>query len=100
MAVVLALLLSAGLLFSYLWNGVHDNTTEGVEIGRCSWKTKYRSLRASVVNILPLRAIKIVVTVWQIISQVYGRCPPHIIMGNVQYVYTGLYFVLACSLFA
>jgi len=78
-AVALALLLVAGLLFSYMCSTVHDETDEGMEIGRRSWKKKCLSFRSTLVNMLPLRAIKIVVTVWQIISQVNERCCPHTI---------------------
>ena len=78
MAVALAVLLFTGVLFSYLWSSVvHDGTEGGMEIGRRLWNKRCRSSRAFLVFMLPLRAIKIVVTVWQIISRGYRRCRPH-----------------------
>ena len=68
-AVGLALLLFATLLVTRLRSVVHNRSQEGVETERSMWK-KCWSCGAFLVNILPLTAIKIVVTVWQILSQV------------------------------
>lgn len=73
LVVGLAVLLFAGALLTYLGKGVHD----GAEGDRCLWNRKCRSCRDSLGNMLPMRAIKIVVTVWQIISQVYKCSLPH-----------------------
>ena len=66
-AFVVALLLFTTFVFVYLGSVVPD---EGVEMGQSSWMRKCTSCRASIAEIVPSTAIKIVVTVWQIISQV------------------------------
>ena len=68
-AVGLAVLLFAALLVSRLGNVAHSRTEEGIEMDRSLWN-KCWSCGAFLVNMLPSVAIKIVVTVWQIVSQV------------------------------
>lgn len=76
-AVGLAVTLFAALLVSFLGSVVRDGAEEDMGIDQSFWKKKCGSCRPSVVNVLPVRAIKIVATVWQIISQVcYCRLPP------------------------
>lgn len=75
-AVALAVLPLAALVFSYLGGLVREgeeennNQDEDVEVTGRAWKQKCWSWQRLVVKMLPLTAIKIVVTVWQIISQV------------------------------
>ena len=78
-AVGLAVLLFAAMLLSRLGSVVHNQTNEGIEMDRSLCKEKCWSCGASLVNMLPLMAIKIVVTVWQIVSQVQEcRLPQNI----------------------
>lgn len=70
MALGLTVLIFAALLVSRLRIVVHNRTEEGMETDRSLWKKKCWSCGACLVNMLPLVAIKMVVTVWQIISQV------------------------------
>ena len=69
-AVGLAVLLFAALLVSRLGSVAHSRTEEGMGIDRTFWN-KCWSCGAFLVNTLPSVAIKIVVTVWQIVSQVH-----------------------------
>ena len=69
-AIFIALLLLITIVLVHLGSVVSD---ESVEMGQSSWMRKCLSCRASIAQFLPFTAIKIVVTVWQIISQV---CPP------------------------
>ena len=71
-AFVVALLLFATFVFVHLGSVVPD---ESVEMGQSSRMRKYSSCRASIAQIVPFTAIKIVVTVWQIISQVCSPRP-------------------------
>ena len=68
-AVCLAVLLFTALLLSRLGSVAHDRTEEGMEIDPSLWK-KCWSCGLSLGDMLPLVAMKIVVTVWQIVSQV------------------------------
>ena len=68
-AVGLAVLLFAALLISRLGNVAHSRTEQGIEMDRSLWN-KCWSCGALLVNMLPSVAVKIVVTVWQIVSQV------------------------------
>lgn len=65
-----AVLLVAALLFAYLGRVVRDGDGEDTAAARRSWRQKCCSCQSCLVKVLPLRAIKIVVIVWQIISQV------------------------------
>lgn len=75
-AVALLVLPLAALMFYYLGSLVKEGEQEGedqdedVEVAGRAWKQKCWSWQRLVVKMLPLTAIKIVVTVWQIISQV------------------------------
>ena len=69
-AVGSAVLLFGALLASHLGSVVQDGTGEGMDMTQILWKQKCGSCGASAVKMLPLTAIKIVVTVWQIIAQV------------------------------
>lgn len=73
-AVGLLMLPMAALILSHLGSVVKEGEQEGqhdnVEVAHRVWKQKLWSCQTSVVKMLPLTAIKIVVTVWQIISQV------------------------------
>ena len=69
-AVGLALLTFAGVLLYNLGKVSHDGAEVGIEMDQRLWQKKIWSCQASMVNMLPVRAIKITVTVWQIISQV------------------------------
>ena len=69
-AFVIASLLLTTVVLVHVGGGVPD---ESVEMGQSSRMRKCSSCRASIAQIIPFTAIKIVVTVWQIISQV---CPP------------------------
>ena len=71
-ALGLAGLLMAALLFHQLGRAVSDAPEQGTEeVARSRvWELKCSSCSAFLVNMLPLTAIKIVVTVWQMISQV------------------------------
>lgn len=84
-AVALVLLPLAALLFSHLASVVNeegDDDPDGsvvnglggqdkdAEVAHRTWKQKCWSCQSFVVKMLPLTAIKIVVTVWQIVSQV------------------------------
>ena len=71
-AIVVAMLLLTTFVFLHLGSVVPD---ENAEVVQSSWKRKCSSCRASIAQIVPFTAIKIVVTVWQIISQV---CPPRL----------------------
>ena len=66
----MALILLAVLVISHLGAVVHDGAEEDMDIARSSWKEKCWSCRASLVKTIPFTAIKIVVTVWQILAQV------------------------------
>ena len=61
-------LFTAVLVFR-LGSVAHDRTEEAVEIDPSLWR-KCWSCGLSLVDMLPLVAMKIVVTVWQIVSQV------------------------------
>ena len=74
---VLVVLPMAALLFSYLGSLVkegeeeeEDEDDEDVKLAHRAWKRSCWSWQRLLVKMLPLTAIKIVVTVWQIISQV------------------------------
>ena len=69
MAVCLTVLLFTALLILRLGSVAHDRTEEGMEISPSLWKRCW-SCGLSLGDMLPLVAIKIVVTVWQIVSQV------------------------------
>lgn len=71
-AVALTALLVAALLFGHLGHVVHDEAGEEREAARGVWGKKWWSCLFSLGNMLPLTAIKIVVTVWQILYQVQG----------------------------
>ena len=71
-AFVIALILLTTIVFGHLGSVVPD---ERVEMGQSSRMRRFSSCRASIAQIIPFTAIKIVVTVWQIISQV---CPPRV----------------------
>ena len=71
MALGLAVLMFAALLVSRLGIVGHNRTEEGMETDRSLWKKKCSSCGACLVNMLPFVAIKIVLTVWQIISKVF-----------------------------
>ena len=66
-AIVVAMLLLTTLALVHLGSVVPDGNAEVVQ---SSWKRKCLSCRASIAQIIPFTAVKIVVTVWQIISQV------------------------------
>lgn len=73
----LVVLPMAALLFSSLGSLMkegeeeeEDEDDEDVKLAQRTWKQRYWSWQRLVVKMLPLTAIKIVVTVWQIISQV------------------------------
>ena len=66
-AIVVAVLLLTTLVLVYIGSVVPDGNAEVVQ---SSWKRRCSSCRASIAQIIPFTAIKIVVTVWQIISQV------------------------------
>ena len=68
-AVCLTVLLFTALLILRLGSVAHDRTEEGMEISPSLWKRCW-SCGLSLGDMLPLVAIKIVVTVWQIVSQV------------------------------
>lgn len=68
----------AALLFARLGCVVQDATGENTGEERRSWVGRCWSCGGCLVNVLPLRAIKIVVTVWQIISQVCRHWPPYL----------------------
>lgn len=65
------------LIFMHLGSVVDEGEEKGaeqnVEVAHRAWKQKCWSCRSALVNMVPLTSIKIVVTVWQIISQVRGR---------------------------
>ena len=76
-SMVLVVLPMAALLFSYLGSLVkegeeeeEDEDDEDVKLAHRAWKRSCWSWQRLLVKMLPLTAIKIVVTVWQIISQV------------------------------
>lgn len=71
-ALGLAGLLVAAQLFYYLGRVMSNDLDEGTEeVARNKgWGQKFSACSSLLVNMLPLTAIKIVVTVWQIISQV------------------------------
>ena len=69
---VIAVFLLAALVLVHLGSVVRYNNGK---MAQSSWKQKCSSCRASLVQMIPFTAIKIVVTVWQIISQV---CPPRL----------------------
>ena len=69
-AACLVMLLLAALLVLCLGRVVHKQTAEGMETDRRLQEKKCWSCGASLVKMLPLVAIKIVLTVWQIVSQV------------------------------
>eukprot|EP00904_Undaria_pinnatifida_P012520 jgi/Undpi1/8399/HiC_scaffold_25.g10867.m1 len=68
-----AILLIAAILISHMWSVVHekDEGEEKREEERSgsSWGRKFQNCRAMVVRVVPLTAIKIVITVWQIVYQ-------------------------------
>ena len=66
-ASIIAVLLLATLVIAHIGSVVHDESVERVQ---SSWKQKCSSSRAALVEMVPFTAIKILVTVWQIISQV------------------------------
>ena len=68
----LVVILLAALVLYRLGIVVRDGAGEDVERDERSWKRRCWSCRVSWATVLPLTAIKIVVTVWQIISQVCG----------------------------
>ena len=63
------LLLAANVVF-LLGSVVRDGQDNNTEIVQRSWVQKCWSCRASLCKMIPATAIKISVTVWQIISQV------------------------------
>lgn len=69
-AVGLAVSLFGALMISHLGSVAHDETEDGIGMAPSSWRQKCWSCRESVWKMLPLTAIKIVVTVWQILTQV------------------------------
>lgn len=75
-----AILLIAAILISHMWSVVHekDEGEEKREEERSgsSWGRKFQNCRAMVVRVVPLTAIKIVITVWQIVYQVCGWVLP------------------------
>ena len=77
-AMCLAVLLFTALLVLRLGSVAHDRTEEGMGIDPSLWK-KCWSCGISLGDMLPLVAMKIVVTVWQIVSQVRACWPSHTI---------------------
>lgn len=71
-AVCLVVLLLVIVLLSYLGTVVHDGAQTGRDFDICLWKKKCWSCQASILKTFPLTSVKIVVTVWQIVSQVRG----------------------------
>ena len=61
-----------GVLLSYLGRGTDEWAEENVA-GRNSWERLSLNCQDFLLKILPLTAIKIVVVVWQIVSQVCSR---------------------------
>lgn len=53
----------------------NESHKESEAVPRMGWKQKFLSYQRFVVSMLPATAIKIVVTVWQIISQVRDHFP-------------------------
>ena len=78
-ALGLVVFLLAAFLLYHLGSVAHDGAQEGMDMAPRSWKPKRWFCRVSSVKIVPRTAIKIVVTVWQIISQVCGCWRPHVI---------------------
>ena len=68
----LVLILLAALVIYSLGNVVRDGAGEDAERDERWWKQRCWYCRVSLATMLPFTAIKIVVTVWQIISQVCG----------------------------
>lgn len=69
-SVASAALLITALLSSYLGRVVEDRGGDDLDVARGCREHKCFDWQNFVVEMLPLTAIKIVVTVWQIISQV------------------------------
>lgn len=70
----LVMVVMARLLFSHLRSVAQERTEEDTDVARGFWRQKYWYCQTFLVKMLPLTAIKIVITVWQIISQV---CKTH-----------------------
>lgn len=68
----LSFIVIVGLLFSHLRSVVHEGSEQDTGVARGFWRQKHWYCQTFLVKMLPLTAIKIVVTVWQIISQVQG----------------------------
>lgn len=75
-AVTMSVFIVSALLLSYLGRVEHDGSEQGMDTYQSLWE-KCWSYPATLVKLLPHRAIKIVVTVWQIISQVCHYSLPH-----------------------
>lgn len=73
----LAMFLLAGLLLWYMGRVAIENSGGSMEIARGGWGQNGRSCRSFPLKLLPVTAMKIVVTVWQIIYQVCGGSPSH-----------------------
>lgn len=68
--VIFAAVVMLSILFTDIKTVVNENEEQGTEEVRDFWEQRYRSCHTFLVNMLPLAAIKIVLTVWQILSQV------------------------------
>lgn len=79
----LAALLVSALLFAHLGSVVGEVSREETGAARRSWSRRCWSCQSFVVKILPRPAIKIVLTVWQIISQVKCVLRSHISLGQL-----------------
>ena len=78
----LVTLAAAALLFARLGGVARVREGEYMEAAPPSWRWKFCSCNGFVFDILPLTSIKIVVTVWQIISQVmhsFGLQTPYVL---------------------
>lgn len=69
-AALVVVLLAAALVLKDLGSALKDDTGEGMDVRRGLVARKCSMFMGSLMKVLPLRAIKIVVVVWQIVSQV------------------------------
>lgn len=87
-AVALTAFVVAGLSLAELGAVVGDGSAVGTEAARRPCVQKYWSCQSFLVENLPLTAIKIVVIVWQILSQVGERPAPVVLVCFISvYVY-------------
>lgn len=63
-------LILAAVGFSHLWSVINVGGHEEAESADSIWRQRRRSCRTYLVRMLPLSEVKIIVTVWQIITQV------------------------------